>query len=183
MLRLRCLLVCVLNVPWLQQREGELCRDFLLMGPCQKLFPTYSSGHDVLTLPPSLSHSHAQSLSLSYSLCRFPPPPMLSSLLLASPKINLTSEGHSLKCLLNVFLSPAASLCYPFPILSLSIMHSSSLMCKHVCSLNPLCIPFVVNVVVPYCLIARTLFTNAVRQLGNSILLFEAMWGTLLLWV
>ena len=137
------------------------------------------------SLPPSLSHSHTHSLSLSLILS-MPPPLMLSSLLLASPKINLTSEGHSLKCLLNVFLSPAASLCYPFLVLSLSlslsIMHSCSLMCKHVCSLNPLCIPFVVNVVVPYCLIARTLFTNAVRQLDNSILLFEAMWRTLLLW-
>ena len=76
-------------------------------------------------------------------------------------------------------LLPVFATHFPF---SLSIMHSCSLMCKHVCSLNPLCIPFVVNVVVPYCLIARTLFTNAVRQLGNSILSFEAMWETLLLW-
>ncbi len=71
--------------------------------------------------------------------------------------------------------------CFSLPVF-LSHSHSCSLMCKHVCSLNPLCIPFVVNVVVPYCLITRTVFTNAGRQLDNSILLFEAVYRKLLLW-
>lgn len=84
---------------------------------------------------------------------------LFSSLLLARTKINFTSEGCSLKCLLKVFLSPAASFCYLLLIL----------MCKHVCSLNPPCITFVVNVVLPRCLTAETIFTNAVRQLEISV--------------
>lgn len=97
-----------------------------------------------------------------------------------------------LKCLLNVLVSPSASPGYPFPSLlislapsltpslppslsfSLPFLHSCSLMCKHVHSLNPLCIPFVVNVAVPYCLITPTVSTNLVVPCDNGTSLSEA---------
>lgn len=100
----------ILNVPWLQERVFTECWDCLLMDLYQE-FPTYSEGHDVLTFP-----------SLPLSLLSSPLTHTLtaSSQLLASPKINLTSEGRLLKCLLNVCLSPTASIRYQFFILSQS---------------------------------------------------------------
>ena len=74
-----------------------------------------------MCLPPALSHTLPLSLSLA-----------ASSLLLASPKINLTSEGHSLRCLLNVFLLLLAP-CFS---LSLSLCCILVLSCVNMCAVS-----------------------------------------------
>lgn len=104
-----------------------------------------------------LAHPHP-SLALSYTLS-----PSASSQLLANPKMSLTSEGCLLKCLLNVFPS-AAFFFFQYPFLVLSLLHSCSLMCKHVRSLNPLCFPYCTEcwcALLPY-------YSNCLRKFSKT---------------
>jgi len=68
----------------------------------------------------------------------------------------------------DMMCSPSLSRSLSLP-LFLSL-HSGFLMCYRVCSLSALCSAFVVNAVLPDCLITQTILTNAVRQLDNDIL-------------
>lgn len=105
--------------------------------------------------------------------CAHPPPPFSGSLthsvslcfltVACKPKNVLTSEGRLLKCLLNVF-----SLCCLFLFRSLSLLHSCSLMCKHVSE------PTLRSLL--YCLITQIVFANSARQVDGSMLLSQAVY-------